>query len=486
MAHAARLDSSRMGTEPEGRLLLQMSVPMMISMLVQALYNVVDSAFVSLVHEDCLAALSLAFPAQNIMIGLGTGTGVGLSALISRALGSRDREQAAKLAGIGLFLSGCCWALIALFGILAGDAFVRAQTSVESIRAYADDYLSIVTVCSLFMYLEITVERLLQSTGLTKLSMWTQIAGAVTNIILDPFFILNGGDPFFFGLRMPFGLGLGTAGAAIATVIGQAAGAGLGLWFHLRRNGELPFRLGYIRPALAPIGEIYRIGFPSILMMGIGSVTNFLMNLILGVFTSTAVAVYGAYFKVQSFFFMPVFGLNNGLIPIVGFNFGAGKKRRIYNTVRWGVVYATALTLAGFLTFQLVPGALLSIFNPSPEMLVIGTHALRRISPSFLLAGFCIVAGSVCQALGKSMYSFLVSIFRQVLGLIPAAWLLSLTGDVNNVWWCFPIAELLSLVASVFFLRASFRYMDRVFDARSAAEPAPAEEPDGEKGEAHE
>ena len=228
MAQAKRLDSARMGEMHEGMLLLSMSVPMMISMLVQALYNVVDSAFVSLVHEDCLAALSLAFPAQNIMIGLGTGTGVGVSALISRALGSRNREQASRVAGAGLFLGICCWLLMVLFGLFAGDPFVRAQTTVESIRSYADDYLSIVTVASLFMYIEICVERLLQSTGQTRLSMWTQIAGAVTNIILDPFFILKSGDPFFFGLSMPFGLGMGTAGAAIATVLGQAAGASLG------------------------------------------------------------------------------------------------------------------------------------------------------------------------------------------------------------------------------------------------------------------
>lgn len=459
-----QLNSSRMGEMPEGKLLLTMSIPMMLSMLVQALYNVVDSVNVAQVNEDCLTALSLAFPAQNIMIGLGTGTGVGLGTLISRALGAKDRDQAGRTAGVGLFLSICCWALMALFGVFGGEAFIRSQTESASVRAYANDYLKIVTIASLFLYLQVCVERLLQSTGLTRLSMWTQLAGAVTNIILDPIFILQKGDSFFGLFEMPFGLGMATSGAAIATVAGQFVAAAVGLCFHLTRNRELPFRLRDIRPDGPIIGEIYRIGFPSILMMVVGSFTNYFMNIILGGFEkygTTPVAVYGAYFKIQSFFFMPVFGLNSGMIPIIGYNYGAKKKDRIYRTVRFGVIYATVVMVAGFLVFQLVPGLLLDMFNPSPEMMEIGTHALRRISPSFLFAGFCIIGGSTCQALGKSIFSFFVSILRQVVGLLPAAWLLSLTGDVNMVWWCFPIAELIGLVSTIFFLRSSFRDMER-------------------------
>ena len=450
-----RQDSSRMGEMPEGRLLLSLAVPMMLSMLVQALYNIVDSVYVSRVSEDCLSALSLAFPAQNIMIGLGTGTGVGVSTLVSRALGSRDTKQAGQVAGTAVALGMCCWALMALFGIFGADAFIRSQTKVESIRSYTDSYLRIVTIGSLFVYQEICVERLLQSTGQTKLSMWTQMAGAVTNIILDPFFIYG-----WCGLPA-----MGTAGAAMATVIGQAVGTALGYFFHFRRNRELPLRWKDVRLPWPIVRDIYKIGFPSILMVAIGSVTNYLMNIILGAFTSTAVAVYGAYFKIQSFFFMPVFGLNNGIIPIIGYNYGAKKRERIYRTIKFGVLYASCFMLLGALCFQIFPGALLGIFSPSETMLAIGIPALRRISLSFLLAGFCIVAGSACQALNKSMFSFFVSVLRQIVALIPAAWLLSLTGNVDNVWWCFPIAELMSLAASALFLRKALRDMEKKLSA---------------------
>lgn len=451
MANAKRIDSRRMGEMDEGKLLIGMAFPIMLSMLVQALYNIVDSIYVARVSEDCLSALSLAFPAQNIMIGLGTGTGVGVTTLVSRALGRRDSKNASRVAGNGIFLSICCWAVMALFGIFGARAFISSQTSLPQISQHADRYLQIVTIGSLFLYLEICVERLLQSTGLTRLSMWTQMVGAITNIILDPFFIFG-----WCGLPA-----MGTAGAATATVIGQALAAALGFFLHFRRNVELRIALADLRPEVRIIGDVYRIGFPSIIMMVIGSITNYMMNLILIGFTSTAIAVYGVYFKIQSFFFMPVFGLNNALIPIIGYNYGARKKARIYRTFRFGVLYATGFMLLGFLVFQLVPRELLGIFNPSEAMLAIGVPALRRISISFLFAGFCIVAGSVCQALDHSMASMIVSILRQLLALIPAAWLLSKTGDVNNVWWAFPIAEVISLLASAFFLRAAFTDMEK-------------------------
>ena len=447
---AQTTDSRRMGEMSEGKLLMSMAIPMILSMMVQALYNVVDSIYVARVSEDCLSALSLAFPAQNIMIGLATGTGVGVSTLVSRALGRRDAEDAHHVTGTAIFLCFCCWALVALFGIFGAKAFIRSQTQVESIRAYAESYLQIVTTASLFVYLEICAERLLQSTGLTKLSMWTQMIGAVTNIILDPFFIFG-----WCGLPA-----MGTAGAAVATVIGQAVGAAAGFLFHIRLNRELPIIFREIRPHGRIIRDIYRIGFPSILMMCIGSLTNYIMNIILGAFTSTAVAVYGVYFKIQSFFFMPVFGINNGVIPIIGYNYGARKKERIYRTIRFGVLYASCFMLLGFTAFQAIPKLLLSIFNPSEGMLAIGVKALRRISPHFLFAGFCIVAGSTCQALDRSLNSLMVSVLRQLLALIPAAWLLSKTGDVNMVWWAFPIAEIISLIASAFFLRSALKGME--------------------------
>lgn len=443
--------SRRMGEMPEGKLLLSMAVPMMLSMLVQALYNIVDSVYVAKVSEDCLSALSLAFPAQNILIGLGTGTGVGVATMLSRALGSRDNKLANRVAGNSLFLCLCCWLVMAVFGVFFADGFIRSQTDIESIRGYAESYLRIVTIGSVFVYFEINFERLLQSTGQTKFSMWAQIIGAGTNIILDPFFIYG-----WCGLPA-----LGTAGAAIATVIGQACGALAGLIFHLRHNKEVAIRLSDCRPNGHIILDIYRIGFPSILMVGVGSITNYLMNRILMAFTSTAVAVYGAYFKLQSFFFMPVFGLNNGVVPIIGYNYGARKKERIYRTLRYGAIYAVCILAVGFLLFEAIPGVLLLAFTPSEHMLAIGVPALRKIAFHFPVAGFCIIGGSVCQALGKSFYSFFTSVLRQVVALIPAAYLLSLTGNVGNVWWCFPIAEIMSMLATTFFLRRALRDMER-------------------------
>ena len=445
------INSARMGQMPEGKLLLTLAVPIMLSMLVQALYNIVDSIYVAQVSEDCLTALSLVFPAQNIMIGLATGTGVGVSSLISRALGADDRERAGRVAGNALFLCLCCWVAMFIFGVFGAQWFVNTQIDDAAVRDYAGSYLRIVSMGSVFLYFEITFERFLQSSSLTKLSMWTQMAGALTNIVLDPFFIYG-----WCGLPA-----MGTAGAAVATVLGQAVGAGLGLFFHLKHNKEVPLGLKFIRPKGRLIGEIYEIGFPSIIMMCIGSLTNYIMNLLLVSFTKTAVAVYGAYFKLQSFFFLPVFGINNGLIPIIGYNYGAGKVDRIHRTIRYGVLFAGVFMLLGLALFELAPGLLLSAFNPSAEMLDIGTHAMRRIALHFPIAAFCIVAGSACQALNKSMFSLITSCMRQIFALIPAAYLLSLTGDVNNIWWCFLIAEIVSFIFSFFFLRKAMRDADR-------------------------
>jgi len=455
--NSGRISSGRMGEMPEGKLLLTLAVPMMISMLVQAMYNIVDSIYVSRVSEDCLTALSLVFPAQNIMIGLATGTGVGVASLISRALGRHDRESAAKVAGNALFLCVCCWMLIAAFGIFAANWFINTQTDIKVIQDYSSSYLKIVTIASLFVYFEICFERFLQSSSLTKYSMWVQIVGAVINIILDPFFIYG-----WCGLPA-----MGTAGAAIATVIGQALASLLGLYYHLIYNKEVPLGIKYIRPDGGIIGNIYKIGFPSIIMMCIGSATNYIMNRLLIAFTTTAVAVYGAYFKLQSFFFMPVFGINNGIIPIIGYNYGAGKPQRIHRTIRYGVLYAAVFMVAGFALFELIPDVLLSIFKPSQEMLFIGTKALRRIAPHFPIAAFCIVAGSACQALDKSIFSLITSIMRQLLALIPAAYLLSLTGDVNNIWWCFLIAEFVSFACSSLFLRKTLKDADRKLALRN-------------------
>lgn len=439
--------SRRMGEMPEGKLLLSMAVPMMLSMLVQALYNIVDSVYVAKVSEDCLSALSLAFPAQNILIGLATGTGVGVSTMLSRALGSRDNKLANRVAGNSLFLCVCCWIVMAIFGIFFADAFIHSQTDIESIRSYGDSYLRIVAIGSVFVYFEINFERLLQSTGQTKLSMWAQIIGAVANIILDPFFIYG-----WCGLPA-----MGTTGAAIATVIGQAFGALAGFLFHLKHNKEVNIRLSDCRPDGHIILDIYRIGFPSILMVGIGSLTNYLMNRILMAFTSTAVALYGAYFKLQSFFFMPVFGLNNGMVPIIAFNYGARKKDRITHTIRLSCIFAFIMMMLGLIVFQLIPGKLLLLFNASEDMISIGSNALRIISWSYLFAGFCIVLSSVFQALGNGVYSLIVSVARQLFVLLPSAWILAELFGLHAVWWSFPIAEVASILLSILLFGRIYR-----------------------------
>ena len=436
--------SRRMGEMPEGKLLLSMAVPMMLSMLVQALYNIVDSVYVAKVSEDCLSALSLAFPAQNILIGLATGTGVGVSTMLSRALGSRDNKLANRVAGNSLFLCVCCWIIMAIFGIFFADAFIHSQTDIESIRSYGDSYLRIVTIGSVFVYFEINFERLLQSTGQTKLSMWAQIIGAVANIILDPFFIYG-----WCGLPA-----MGTTGAAIATVIGQICGMLLAAYFNVKKNTDITLRIRGFRPDWRLIGSIYAIGLPSVIMVAIGSVMTFLMNQILIAFSATAVTVFGVYFKLQSFVFMPVFGLNNGTVPIVAYNFGARRGDRMRQTIKYSICAAVAIMIVGMLMFQSIPDKLLRLFDASEEMLRLGVPALRIISISFPLAGFGIGAGSVFQALGYSVYSMIISLIRQLVVLIPCAYAIGrVTGDVTGVWWAFVIAELVSLMASALYLR---------------------------------
>lgn len=433
---------NKMGVMPVGKLILTMSLPMMLSMLVQALYNIVDSIWVAKVSEDALTAVSLAFPVQNLMIGFATGTGVGINALLSRNLGARDYEKVNKVASNGLFLSLLSGVLFFFVGILAVKPFFMTQVKASSpIFSYGIDYLSICCMLSFGVFGQVACERLMQATGKTTLSMFTQLIGAIVNMILDPFLILGIG--FFPRLE--------AKGAAIATVIGQICAFIAGLIINKRFNKEIKVSFKGFRPDGKIIGEIYKIGVPSIIMVGIGSVMTFLMNKILLAFTETAAAVFGVYFKLQSFVFMPVFGLNNGVIPIVAFNYGAQKRERMIKAVKISVLLACGIMLFGTLLMWVMPETMLKLFEASENMLSIGVPALRTISLSFPLAGFCICIGSVFQALGKSHYSMFTSIARQLIVLIPAAYLLSKTGNVNNVWYAFPIAELMSTLCSIVF-----------------------------------
>ncbi len=437
-------NENKMGVMPVNQLLLNMSLPMMVSMLVQALYNIVDSIFVARISEDALTAVSLAFPIQTLLIAVGAGTGVGINALLSKSLGEKNYETANQTAMNGIFLAVLSFILFVAVGLFAVKPFYLSQVKSTDSEIYTMgiSYLSIVCICSFGIYGQLIFEKLLQSTGMTFYSMLSQLAGAVTNIVLDPILI--------FGLLgMPK---MGVTGAAIATVVGQCVGAVLGVWFNLKCNHELQLSIKGFRPNAKIIGKIYQVGVPSIIMQAIGSVMTYGMNLILIQFTSTATAIFGIYFKLQSFFFMPVIGLNNGMVPIIAYNFGAGKRSRIVKTIRYSLLYAFMLMFLGFLAFQLIPAQLLGMFDASDEMLEIGVSALRIIGVHFLIAWFCIIAGSVFQAVGNGVYSLIVSVARQLVILLPAAYILAKIGGLALVWWAFPIAELMSFAVSATFL----------------------------------
>lgn len=442
---------NKMGAMPVNRLLLNMAIPIMISMLVQALYNVVDSYFVSQISQDALNAVSLAFPVQNLTIAVGVGTAVGVNALLARSLGQGDREKVNRSAANGLFLAALNCLVFMALGLTCSRLFYSVQTDIPGIVNYGTDYLTIVCGASFGLFGAITMERLLQATGRTFYTMISQAAGALTNIILDPILI--------FGLG-PFPR-LEVAGAALATVTGQILGFGVSCFFNAARNPDIRLSFKGFRPHGQTIREIYSVGLPSIVMQSIGSVMVFGMNQILIAFTDTATAVFGVYFKLQSFFFMPVFGLNNGMVPIVSYNYGARKPERIIKTIKLSVCYATAMLVTGCVVFQVFPAQLLALFQSENEtggdLISIGVPALRTISLSWLLAGFGIVSSSVFQALDHGMLSLSASLIRQLVVLLPAAFLLSRFCPLDAVWLAFPIAELFSCATCAFFLRQVYR-----------------------------
>ena len=439
---------NKMGVMPVGRLIVSMSLPIMASMLVQALYNVVDSMFVSRIDEHALTALSMAFPIQNLMIAVAVGLGVGLNAVLSRALGAKDEKSVNRAAVNGMFLLGLCGAAFMLAGMVIVRPFFEAQTDISTIVEYGVTYTSIVMIGCFGLFMQILFERLLQSTGRSVLTMFTQGLGALINIVLDPILIFG-----LFGLPK-----MGVAGAALATIIGQWAGAFMGLYLNLKKNPEVTLSLRGFRPHRATLGRILSIGVPSVIMQSIGSVMTFCMNQILIVFSSTAVAVFGVYFKLQSFIFMPVFGLNNGTVPIVAYSYGARRADRMMKTIRYGVTAAFVIMTCGAALFIAAPNHLLSIFDASEEMLRMGVPALRRIAIHFPIAAICIGMGSVFQALGFSFYSMINSIVRQLVVLIPCAYLLGkVTGSVDSVWWAFIAAEIVSLILTVVFFRKIHR-----------------------------
>ena len=446
-----------MGVRPVGRLLLTMALPLALSMLVQALYNVVDSVFVSrisAVDNYALTAVSLAFPVQNIMIGAATGIAVGVNALLSRGLGEKNMDQVNRCALNGVFLTAIGTLLFVLFGIFGADVYMRSLTPDAQTIAYGVTYIRIICIVSFGIFGEVLFERLLQSTGRTSYTLITQGTGAVVNIILDPILIFG-----YFGLpRME------VAGAAVATVIGQLVAFVLAVVLNHKKNVEVRLHFRSFRPDWKMIGRILGIGIPSMIMVAIGSVMNYTFNLVLGTFNKVSVGlgevgktVFGAYFKLQSFVFMPVFGINNAVLAISAYNYGARKPKRIMQVLGWGVLGAMTLMLIGIVLFQLFPETLLGFFNPSPEMLEVGVPALRIMCLPFVFAAPCIIFSGVFQALGKSLYSMFVSMARQLLVLLPAAYLLSLAGNIDLVWLSFPIAELVSILVSAILMIQLYR-----------------------------
>ena len=438
------LRENKMGVMPVGKLLINMALPMIISMLVQALYNVIDSIYVSQVSESAVTALGLAFPVQNLQIGFAVGIGVGVNSLLSKSLGERNQEAANRAAGNGFFLMLIITVGFMLFGIFGVRPYYEMQSTVAETVEGGISYTAICCIGTLGVFVSILCERLLQATGRTMHTMITQSTGAIVNIILDPILIHG-----WLGLPA-----MGITGAAVATVIGQWASAGLALYFNIKFNPDLQLGVKYLKPHGATIRQILTVGVPSIIMNGIGSFMNFSMNQILQSFSETATSVFGIYFKIQSFFFMPLFGINNATISIIAYNYGARRPDRIVKTLKIAVGSALVLMFTGIAVFQIVPDLLLGLFNPSEEFLRLGRAALRTISWSFPIAAVCISLSSAFQALGNGIYSTITSICRQMLVLLPAAYLLSLSRDVNKVWLAYPIAEVASgTVTAILFTR---------------------------------
>lgn len=444
------IQENKMGTMPVNKLLISMSLPMIISMLVQAMYNIVDSVFVAQISENALTAVSLAFPLQNLMIAFAGGTAVGVNALLSRSLGEKNQDHVNQTAVNSVFIFLVTAVIFMIAGLTLSNLFFNVQTTNTEIVNAGTQYSMIVVGCSIGLFYQFLFERLLQATGRTLFTMVTQGLGAIINIILDPIFI--------FGLcGFPK---MGVAGAALATITGQIIACLLALFFNLKFNHDIHFKFKRFRPNAHIVKQIYSVGIPSIIMQSIGSVMTFGMNTILITFSTTATAVFGVYFKLQSFVFMPVFGLNNGMIPIIAYNLGAKQKKRMFDTIKLAMIYATGMMIIGVIFFETIPQTLLGFFNASEAMIKIGTPALRIIAIHFIFAGFSIVCSATFQAVGKGTYSLLTSLIRQLLVLLPCAYVLSLTGNLDLIWLCFPIAEIFSAVTSFILMKRTRRHLE--------------------------
>lgn len=441
------LHSQRMGQQPLGRLLITMALPLMASNLIQALYNIVDSMFVARLSQTALNAVSLAFPIQNLIIAVAVGTGVGMSTRMSHQLGSGDRKGAARTGQHGIILAILSWLLFILFGLLFSRSFIALYTDDPATIQMGSEYLEVVTTLSIGVFIQIIMERLLLATGRTTLTMWTQLLGAVLNIIFDPLFI--------------FGIGpfpeLGVRGAAVATVLGQISGAILGIILNRTKNREVSLDFRGFRMQPGVIKQIYMTGLPQAIIMSITSVLVGGMNAILSPLNALAVNVMGVYFKVQSFVFMPVFGITNAMVPIIAYNYGAQKRKRILGVMRLAVRLIVAIMILGTLGINLFPEQILNLFSATPEMYQIGIPALRIISAGFPLAGIAITVSASFAPLAKPMYAMFSSFTRQLIVLLPSAYLLSRLFGLEATWYAFIISEIVSLLLVLFLFRSLYK-----------------------------
>lgn len=438
---------NKMGTMPINKLIINMSLPLITSMFVQAFYNIVDSLFVARINEDALTAVSMSFPAQNLMISAGVGVGVGITALIARYLGAHDEKGITRVVHNGIFLGILNSILFALFGIFLAKFYFEFQKASGIIETYGIQYLSICSIFAFSIIMEITFERMLIASGKTIYTMITQSTGAIINIIFDPIFIFG-----LFGFPK-----MGIVGAAVATIFGQTVAMFMALYFNVVKNHEVRISIKKFAVDFKTIVNIYEIGFPSIVMQSAASFMIFQLNNLLASFSTTATAVLGVYFKLQSFVILPVFGLNNSVISIVSYNYGAGKIKRLLKTVKVANIYAFSIMLAGFVLCQILPSQILKIFDASDNMLAIGVPALRIISFSFLIAPFSIVSSGTFQALGKGTFSLIISLIRQLIVILPLSYLLSRVMGMKGVWVAFPIAEIVAGILTIIYLRKLYK-----------------------------
>lgn len=438
---------NKMGTMPINKLIINMSLPLITSMFVQAFYNIVDSLFVARINEDALTAVSMSFPAQNLMISAGVGVGVGITALIARYLGAHDEKGITRVVHNGIFLGILNSILFALFGIFLAKFYFEFQKASGIIETYGIQYLSICSIFAFSIIMEITFERMLIASGKTIYTMITQSTGAIINIIFDPIFIFG-----LFGFPK-----MGIVGAAVATIFGQTVAMFMALYFNVAKNHEVRISIKKFAVDFKTIVNIYEIGFPSIVMQSAASFMIFQLNNLLASFSTTATAVLGVYFKLQSFVILPVFGLNNSVISIVSYNYGAGKIKRLLKTVKVANIYAFSIMLAGFMLCQILPSQILKIFDASDNMLAIGVPALRIISFSFLIAPFSIVSSGTFQALGKGTFSLIISLIRQLIVILPLSYLLSRIMGMKGVWVAFPIAEIVAGILTIIYLRKLYK-----------------------------